>query len=90
MDATLRAACRAEVPGDHCRNLRVETTYSALAYKSGLVPIWIAAYEYRGKSFRYVVNGATGKASGTAPWSWVKIGLVVAAVLVLAILIFGH
>lgn len=90
MDATLRAACRAEVPGDHCRNLVVETTYSALAYKSGLVPIWIAAYEYRGKSFRYVVNGATGKAAGTAPWSWVKIGFALAAVLVLAILIFGH
>lgn len=90
MDATLRAACRAEVPGDECRNLRVSTTYSGLAYKSGLVPIWIAAYRYRGKGFRYVVNGATGKASGTAPWSWVKIGLAVAAVAIVLLFIFSQ
>ncbi|MEZ4293277.1 MAG: zinc ribbon domain-containing protein, partial [Myxococcota bacterium] len=90
MDATLRAACRAEVPGDHCRNLEVQTTYSALAYKSGLVPIWIAAYEYRGKSFRYVVNGATGRAAGTAPWSWIKIGIALAIVLTILAVIFSN
>jgi hypothetical protein len=81
MDETLRAACRHEVPGDECRNLRVRTDYSNWTTKSGLLPIWVAAYEFRGESFRYIVNGATGKATGTAPWSWVKIGLAVAAVL---------
>ena len=43
MDATLREACRAEVPGDECRNRRVSTQYSHWHYKSGLVPVWIAA-----------------------------------------------
>lgn len=90
MDATLYAACRAEVPGDECRNLRVSTTYSGLAYKSGLVPIWIAAYRYRGRGFRYVVNGATGKASGTAPWSWVKIGFAVAAIATVVLFILSR
>lgn len=85
MDETLRAACRAEVPGDLCRNLEVRTTYSGLAYKSGLLPIWIAAYQYGGKGYAYLVNGATGEAVGTAPWSWVKIGLALA---VLGVLLF--
>lgn len=89
MDATLRAACRAEVPGEHCRNLVVDTTYSGLAYKSGLLPVWIAAYRYGAAGYRYVVNGATGKATGTAPWSWVKIGLAVALVALALALIFG-
>jgi DNA-directed RNA polymerase subunit RPC12/RpoP len=80
MEATLRAACRGEVPGDACRNLVVQTRWSGLAYKSGLVPVWIAAYEYTGKSFRYAVNGATGKATGTAPWSPIKIALALATV----------
>ena len=90
MDETLRKACRAEVPGDECRNLRVSTVYSAWQYKSGLVPVWIAAYVYQGKSFRYVVNGATGKATGTAPWSWVKIGFAVLAALIILGFIFSN
>lgn len=90
MDETLREACRSEVPGDECRNLRVSTVYSHWHYKSGLVPVWIAAYVYQGKSFRYVVNGATGKATGTAPWSWVKIGFAVLAALIVLGLIFSN
>jgi DNA-directed RNA polymerase subunit RPC12/RpoP len=89
MDETLRAACRAEVPGDLCRNLRVETTWSALAVKSGLLPVWIAAYRYRGRGFAYRVNGATGKAAGKAPWSWWKIGAALAAV-ALALALLGR
>ena len=90
MTATLYAACRHEVPGDLCRNLVVETSWSKLAYKSGLLPVWIAAYEYRGRSFRYAVNGATGKAGGNAPWSVVKIALAVAAILLVVILIASN
>lgn len=90
MQATLYAACRHEVPGDLCRNLVVETAYSKLAYKSGLLPVWIAAYEYRGRSYRYAVNGATGKAGGNAPWSALKIALAVAAILALVLLIASH
>jgi len=82
MEATLYAACRAEVPGQRVRNLSVETTWSALATKSGLLPVWCAAYRYRDKSFAYMVNGATGEAVGRAPWSWVKIVSAVLAVVV--------
>lgn len=90
MDETLRRACRAEVPGDECRNLRVETIYSDWRYKSGLVPVWIAAYEYAGKSFRYIVNGVTGKATGSAPWSWAKISIAVAVALVVLGIILSN
>jgi len=88
MDETLRQACRAEVPGDECRNLQVDTVYSGWQYKSGLLPVWIAAYVYQGRSFRYVVNGVTAKATGTAPWSWVKIGFaLLAAAIVLGFIL---
>ena len=43
--------------GELVRNLSVETSFSALACKSGLLPVWLAAYEYRGRSFVYAVNG---------------------------------
>lgn len=81
MTQEISDGCRAQVPGK-CRNLRVQTAWSALATKSALLPIWIAAYEYRGKSYAWVVNGVTGRTTGSAPWSWIKI---VAAVLAVAV-----
>ena len=90
MDDFLRTACRNEFRADAVRNLRVSTTYSGWTTKSGLLPIWIAAYEFRGGSYRYVVNGATGKATGTAPWSWVKIGFAALAVLTVVLFIAAN
>jgi DNA-directed RNA polymerase subunit RPC12/RpoP len=86
MDDEIRSACASEVPGDTYRNLSVSTEYTGVAYKNGLLPIWIAAYRYGQKSYRYLVNGVTGRASGTAPFSAAKIALLVLAVLGLVVL----
>lgn len=83
----IRSACAREVPGDTHRDLQVQTTFSALAYKNALLPIWVAAYDYHGKPYRYLVNGVTGKCSGTAPWSWVKITLAVLTALIILMII---
>jgi len=87
MRGEIRSECIRQIPGDTYRNLVVNTTFSALAYKNALLPIWIAAYEYAGKAYRYLVNGVTGKASGTAPWSWVKITLLTMVIAAIAIAI---
>ena len=76
MNGEIRNACANEVPGDTHRNLQVQSTFSAVAYKNCLLPIWIAAYDYHGKPYRYLVNGVTGKCDGTAPWSWMKITIL--------------
>ncbi len=87
MTEELYALCGHEVPGDRWRNLEVRTMWSGLAYKNGLLPVWIAAYQYGGKPWRFLVNGVTGKTDGRAPWSWVKIGLAVAAAVLLFIIL---
>lgn len=87
MRSEVHAACAREVPGDTHRNLQVQTVFSALAYKNALLPIWIAAYDYKGKPYRFLVNGATGKCAGTAPWSWVKITLLVLTILTIALIV---
>jgi predicted RNA-binding Zn-ribbon protein involved in translation (DUF1610 family) len=86
MHGEIRGACSREVPGDTQRNLTVQTTFSALAYKNCLLPIWIAAYDYHGTPYRYLVNGVTGKCDGTAPWSWVKITFLVLTILTIALI----
>lgn len=85
MRADIRAACSEAVPGDTQRDLQVHTVFSGLAYKNALLPVWIAAYDYRGAPYRYLVNGVTGACSGTAPWSWVKI----TAAILFALVIFA-
>jgi hypothetical protein len=87
MTQELYALCGREVPGDRFRNLQVRTAWSGLACKNGLFPVWIAAYQYGGKPYRFLVNGVTGKTDGHAPWSWVKIGLAVLAAVLLFIII---
>lgn len=87
MRAEIEAACAREVPGDTHRNLRVATQFSGVAYKSALLPLWIAAYEYGGKPYRFLVNGVTGRTSGHAPFSVLKISLAVLAALLLVLLL---
>ncbi|MCC5999708.1 MAG: primosomal protein N' (replication factor Y) - superfamily II helicase, partial [Pararhodobacter sp.] len=57
-----------------------------------LLPIWMAAYRYHDKSYRFIVNAQTGKVQGERPWSAWKIAGAVLAALVVAglILYFGE
>jgi len=77
MDSEIRHACSSRVPGDTHKDLRVNTQKDGLTFKHILLPIWIAAYVYNGKVFRFIVNGVTGKISGHKPVSWSKILLFV-------------
>lgn len=87
MEAELQARCGGDVPGDTYRFLQVQSAYSQRSFKHLLLPVWVAAYLYNGQSYRFLVNGQTGKTSGEAPLSWWKIaGAVLLAIL--AILLF--
>jgi len=87
MDGALRALCAAEVPGDAQRNLAVRAAYREQTFKHILAPVWLAAYTYRGRSYQLVVNGVTGRIAGNRPWSWVKIALLVVAILVVLVIL---
>lgn len=85
--------CASDVPGDTHSNLSVATTLSGLRYRHVLLPVWVAAYRFRDRTFRFLVNGQTGEVQGEAPLSWVKIGLLVfgvAAAILAVILIAGR
>jgi hypothetical protein len=84
IDGAIKAACKKKIPGDTHRNLKVRTSYNNRTYKLCLLPIWLASYRYMNKSYTYAVNGQTGRISGDAPFSWIKIA---AFVLTLASLI---
>lgn len=82
------AACSGELGGDTQRSLSVQTRFSGVKWKHLLLPVYVAAYRYRGKPYHFLVNGQTGEVSGDAPLSWWKIAGLVALILVLVGIIF--
>ena len=87
MEAALRNLCAAQVPGDTHRNLKVQATFSDQRFKHILVPVWLLTYTYGATSYQVVINGVTGKVAGGRPWSWIKIALLVLAILVVLYLL---
>jgi len=87
MDAALRKLCAQQVPGDTYRNLVVSSTYSNQTFKHILVPVWLLSYVYRAKSFQVTVNGVTGSIDGERPYSWIKITLLVLAIVIVFLLL---
>lgn len=89
IDGKIYNLCAGDVPGDTHRNLQVNTAYSQMTFKHMLLPVWIAAYLYNNKSWRFLVNGQTGKTSGEAPLSWRKIaGAVLVVVIIVLIILY--
>ncbi|MBZ0128144.1 MAG: primosomal protein N' (replication factor Y) - superfamily II helicase [Rhodobacteraceae bacterium] len=84
MDRQIDRDVRTDIGGDEQRVDRIDTTVSDITFKHVLLPIWTAAYKYRGKTYRFVVNGQSGAVKGERPWSWIKITLAVIAGLILA------
>ena len=84
MDTEIRAEITKKVPGDTHRNLQIDTRKSDITFKHILLPIWIAAYLYNNKVYRFLVNGRTGKISGKKPvaaWKVIMLILVIAAII---------
>lgn len=71
-----------DIGGDEQRVNQIRTDYNAETFKHVLLPVWTAAYKYNGKSYRFVVNGQSGRVQGERPWSAIKITLAVIAALV--------
>ena len=81
MDNIIRNDIRRDIGGDRQRISRLHTTHNGVTFKHLLLPVWAAAFRYRGKGYRFVINGRTGKVQGERPYSWLKIGLAVTAAL---------
>lgn len=73
MDRIIARDVRFDIGGDEQRIHDIRTELGALTFRHVLLPVWLAAYKYRGKTYRFVVNGRTGRVRGERPWSGWKI-----------------
>lgn len=77
-----------DIHADEVRNVSINTKYFNIKYKHLLLPMWISAYKYNNKTYRFLINGETGKVSGEAPVSPWKVTFLIAIVAVIFVLIY--
>ena len=87
MSGQLQSLCSRQVPGDTQRNLQVSADWSGQTFKHILVPVWLLAYDFHGRSFQVVVNGYTGAIAGDRPYSFWKIFFLVIGILLVILII---
>jgi hypothetical protein len=85
MDRMIRRDVKHDIGGDDQRISMVNTSVTDATFKHILLPVWVAAYKYRGQTFRFVVNGRTGRVQGERPYSAWKITFAVMIGLILAL-----
>ncbi len=92
MEIVIRKTVKQDIGGDHQRIQSLNTSYNDVTFKHILLPIWISAYRYNQKVYKFMINGRTGEVQGERPYSWIKITLAVllVALIIAAIIYFTY
>jgi DNA-directed RNA polymerase subunit RPC12/RpoP len=77
----IRRDCEEDIGGDRQRVDSMDTNYSAVTFKHILVPVYAGAYRFNNKVYQIIINGRTGEVQGERPYSKLKIGCLIAAII---------
>lgn len=89
MDRQINRDVKFDIGGDRQQVSEIDTTVNDVTFKHVLLPVWLAAYKYRGKTYRFVINGQTSRVEGERPYSVWKIAFALILALTFAA-IFGY
>ena len=87
MEEEIEDAIEKEIGGDRQQIDHKDIEEKNIEYKHILAPLWISAFRYNGKSYRFIINGQNGEISGQRPYSTAKIVICVASILAVIALI---
>lgn len=73
MDPVIRKTVNSHIGGDVQQITTLNVLYSDTTFKHILLPIWLSAFKYNNKVYRFMVNGRTGEVQGERPYSFWKI-----------------
>jgi DNA-directed RNA polymerase subunit RPC12/RpoP len=92
IDANIHSLIRRDIGGDAQRVHQVSTRYGDVKFKHVLLPVWMSAYRFNNKTYRFLVNGQTGEVAGESPLSWQKVTFLAIGIVILLLLglIFGN
>lgn len=87
MKERIESDIRSDIGGDRQKIHSSNTRYRNITFKHILLPMYISAYRYNNKVYRFMINGRTGEVQGERPWSAIKITLaIIAGLAIIAIL----
>lgn len=84
----IELAIRRDIGGDEQQVSRVDTEYTNVSFKHLLFPVYVSAYNYKGKTYQFLINARTNEVQGQRPYCWIKITLAVIAVIAVIVLIY--
>jgi ribosomal protein L37AE/L43A len=90
ISAQIATAIRHDIGGDHQRVQSTDVSTSDVTFKHVLLPLWVSSYVYKGRTYRFMINGQTGAVTGEWPKSaWKILGIVTVVLFVLAMLMWA-
>ncbi len=84
MQPVIDRTIRGDIGGDEQRITTRNVDYHDITFKYILLPIWISAFRFKDKTYRFVVNARTGEVQGERPWSVIKIIMFILMLLAIA------
>lgn len=89
---TIRSNVKSDIGGDEQQITSLNANYNEITFKHILLPLWISAYTYNQKTYRFTVNARTGEVQGERPYSAWKIFFLVITILaiIVAVIYFGQ
>lgn len=88
MEKEIRKSVQRDIGGDEQRVHSLNTNYANITFKHILLPVWISAYRFREKTYRFLINARTGEVQGERPYSAWKIVALLLGIAAAGLLIF--
>jgi hypothetical protein len=88
MESEIQNLVCKDIGGDEQRILTSRTNYSKITFKNTLLPVYISAYNFKGKLYRFLINARTGEVQGERPWSAMKIAILVVSIIAAITIIY--
>ena len=80
-----------DIGGDLQRIINSQTDYKDITFKHILLPVFVSAYQFKGKNYQFLINGRTGEVQAERPYSVVKIiSAILIALLIIICIILGY
>ncbi|MEM5773784.1 MAG: hypothetical protein AAGU05_02190, partial [Anaerolineaceae bacterium] len=76
-----RKACQDDIAEAQVRNFSMRADFTDETWRYVLLPVYLASYRYKEKTFQVMANGQTGEVAGQKPVEWLKIWLAITVLL---------